>query len=149
MTNFQIEPMKQFLILIFCLIAAACNAQTVLGKWKSIDDETGEPKSIVEIYERGGKVYGKIVKLFRKPNEEQDPVCDECDEADPRYKKKVIGMEILKDMAKDEDEYADGEILDPNNGKIYRCKLWLEGKDLKLRGYLGPFYRTQTWVREK
>jgi uncharacterized protein (DUF2147 family) len=52
-------------------------------------------------------------------------------------------------MVKDEDEYADGEILDPNNGKIYRCKLWLEGKDLKLRGYLGPFYRTQTWVRVK
>jgi uncharacterized protein (DUF2147 family) len=140
--------MKHFLIPIFCLIAFFSNAQTVFGKWKTIDDETGEPKSIVEIYERGGKVYGKIVKLFRKPNEEQDPVCDECDAEDARYKKKIIGMEILKDMVKDEDEYDDGEILDPNNGKIYRCKLWLEGKDLKLRGYLGPFYRTQTWVRE-
>ena len=140
--------MKQFLISIFCLMTFLVNAQTVLSKWKTIDDETGEPKSIVEIYERGGKVYGKIVKLFRKPNEEQDPVCDECDADDARYKKKIMGMEILKDMVKDEYEYADGEILDPNNGKIYRCKLWLEGKDLKLRGYLGPFYRTQTWVRE-
>ena len=140
--------MKQFLISIFCLMTFLVNAQTVLGKWKTIDDETGGPKSIVEIYERGGKVYGKIVKLFRKPNEEQDPVCDECDADDARYKKKIMGMEILKDMVKDEDEYVDGEILDPNNGKIYRCKLWLEGKDLKLRGYLGPFYRTQTWVRE-
>jgi uncharacterized protein (DUF2147 family) len=140
--------MKRFLIPIFCLIAIFANAQTVLGKWKTIDDETGEPKSIIEIYERGGKVYGRITKLFRKPNEDQDPVCDECDPEDLRYKRKIIGMEILKDMVKDEDEYADGEILDPNNGKIYRCKLWLEGKDLKLRGYLGPFYRTQTWVRE-
>jgi uncharacterized protein (DUF2147 family) len=140
--------MKHFLIPIFCLTAFFSNAQTVLGKWKTIDDETGQPKSIVEIYERGGKVYGRITKLFRKPTEEQDPVCNECDAEDPRYKKKIIGMEILKDMVKDDDEYVDGEILDPNNGKIYRCKLWLEGKDLKLRGYLGPFYRTQTWVRE-
>jgi uncharacterized protein (DUF2147 family) len=140
--------MKHFLIPIFCLIPIFSNAQTIFGKWKSIDDETGQPKSIVEIYERSGKVYGRITKLFRKPAEEQDPLCNECDAEDPRYKKKVIGMEILKDMVKDDDEYADGEILDPNNGKIYRCKIWLEGKDLKLRGYLGPFYRTQTWVRE-
>lgn len=114
---------------------------------KSIDDETNEPKSIVEIYERNGKVYGRIVKLFRKPNEDQDPICTECEEDDPRYKRKVIGMEILKDMVKDDDEYSGGKILDPNNGKIYRCKIWMEGKDLKLRGYIGPFYRTQTWIK--
>lgn len=140
--------MKAIIILFITLLAASTNAQSVLGKWKTIDDETNKPKSIVEIYERGGKVYGKIIKLFRQPNEDQDPVCNECDDEDPRYKKKVLGMEILKNMVKDGDEYTDGEILDPNNGKIYRCKIWLEGKDLKLRGYLGPFYRTQTWVRE-
>jgi uncharacterized protein (DUF2147 family) len=135
--------------LLFILLLSTINAwsQTVTGKWKTIDDETGEPKSIVEIFERGGKFYGRIVKLFRKPNEDQDPVCDECDESDARYKKKVNGMEILKGMARDGDEYSGGEILDPNNGKIYRCKIWLEGKDLKLRGYIGPFFRTQTWLR--
>jgi len=122
-------------------------SQTVIGKWKTIDDETGEAKSVVEIFERGGKVYGRIIKLFRKPDEDQNPVCDECDEEDPRYKKKIIGMEIMKDMVKDEDEYSGGEILDPNNGKVYRCKIWLEGGDLKLRGYLGPFFRTQTWLK--
>jgi len=122
-------------------------SQTVFGKWKTIDDETGDFKSIVEIFERSGKVYGRIVKLYRKPNEDPDPICDECDEEDPRYKKKVMGMEILKDMIKDDDEYSGGEILDPNNGKIYRCKIWLEGKDLKLRGYIGPFFRTQTWIK--
>ena len=141
--------MKRIFILFIMLISISVNAQTVLGKWKTIDDETGEAKSIVEIFERGGKVYGRIVKLFRKPNENQDPVCDDCDANDPRYKKKIIGMEIMKDMVKDDDEYSGGEILDPNNGKVYRCKIWIEGKDLKLRGYLGPFYRTQTWVREK
>jgi uncharacterized protein (DUF2147 family) len=126
----------------------ATYGQTIFGKWKTIDDETGEPRSIVEIYERNGKVYGKVVKLLLKPTEDQDPVCVECDEDDPRYKKKVLGMEIMKDLKKDDDEYSDGEILDPNNGKVYRCKIWLEGKELKLRGYLGPFYRTQTWIRE-
>jgi uncharacterized protein (DUF2147 family) len=141
--------MKRILILFIVLISVSTNAQTVLGKWKTIDDETGEPKSIVEISERGGKVYGKIVKLFRKPNEDQDPVCDDCDPEDPRYKKKIIGMEIMKDLVKDDDEYSGGEILDPNNGKVYRCKIWIEGKDLMLRGYIGPFYRTQTWIREK
>jgi uncharacterized protein (DUF2147 family) len=138
--------MKLF-ALVIALAVSTVNAQTILGKWKTIDDETGEPRSIVELYARGGKVYGKVVKIFLQPHEDQDPICVACDEDDPRFRKKVIGMEILKDMRQDDDEYTDGEILDPNNGKIYRCKIWLEGKDLKLRGYLGPFYRTQTWVR--
>ena len=139
--------LKYILILLCCCASGTAMAQTVFGKWKTIDDETGDFKSIVEIFERSGKVYGRIVKLYRKPNEDPDPICDECDEEDPRYKKKVMGMEILKDMIKDDDEYSGGEILDPNNGKIYRCKIWLEGKDLKLRGYIGPFFRTQTWIK--
>lgn len=137
----------KILFFFFLLIPMLGTSQTVIGKWKTIDDETGEAKSVVEIFERGGKVYGRIIKLFRKPDEDQNPVCDECDEEDPRYKKKIIGMEIMKDMVKDEDEYSGGEILDPNNGKVYRCKIWLEGGDLKLRGYLGPFFRTQTWLK--
>jgi uncharacterized protein (DUF2147 family) len=139
--------MKNILLLILFLMAQVAMSQTVLGKWKTIDDESGEPKSIIEIFERGGKLYGRVVKLFRKPTEDPDPICDKCDEEDARYKKKIIGMEILKGMVKDDDEYSGGEILDPEDGKIYRCKLWLEGKDLRLRGYLGPFYRTQKWLR--
>ena len=140
--------MKTLFLTCLTVVSLGLHAQTVLGKWKSIDDETNEPKSIVEIYERNGKVFGKIIKLFRKPNEDQDPICSECNEDDPRFKKKVIGMEIMKDMVKDDDdEYSGGEILDPNNGKIYRCKIWLDGNDLKLRGYIGPFYRTQTWIK--
>jgi hypothetical protein len=68
--------------------------QSIIGKWKTIDDNTGEERSVVEIYEKGGKVYGKIIKLFRKPGEDPDPICDECDADDARYKKKIIGMEI-------------------------------------------------------
>ncbi len=115
------------------------------GKWKTIDDTSGEPKSIIEISERGGKFYGKITKLFRKPGEDPDPVCDDCDASDARYKKKIIGMEIMEGLVKSGDSFEGGTILDPQNGKVYRCKIWIEGELLKVRGYWGPFYRTQTW----
>jgi uncharacterized protein (DUF2147 family) len=140
--------MHALLTLLFSLfLVLGYSQETILGKWKTIDDETQEAKSVVEIFEKDGKVFGKIVKLFRKPAEDPDPVCDECDSDDPRYKKKIIGMEILRDMLKADGQYSNGNILDPNNGKVYTCKLWLEGTDLKLRGYWGPFYRTQTWIR--
>lgn len=137
---------KIVLIAMPFLPAAVC-AQVITGKWKTIDDETGEPKSIVEIFEKDGKVYGKIVKLFRKPDEDQDPVCDECDKDDPRYNQKIIGMEIITNMTADGDEYAGGLILDPKVGKVYRCRVWLEGEKLQVRGYWGPFFRTQTWLK--
>ncbi|MDH5597911.1 MAG: DUF2147 domain-containing protein [Cyclobacteriaceae bacterium] len=133
-------------LITFLSFFAQAQNNGVFGKWVTIDDETGDKKSVVEIYERNGKVYGKIIKLYRKPGEEQDPVCDECPKDDPRYMKKVIGMEILKDMEKDGDEYEDGEILKPDEGKIYDCKIWREGKNLKVRGYIAFLYRTQTWL---
>ena len=119
----------------------------IAGKWKSIDDETNEVKSVVDIFEKGGKYYGKIVKLFLSREEDPDPVCEECPRDDPRFNKKVIGMEILKDMKKIGNEFSEGTILDPKNGKIYTCKIWIQGSELKLRGYWGPFFRTQTWKR--
>ena len=120
-------------------------AQSIVGKWKTIDDETGKAKSIVEIFIKDGKAYGKIVKLFRKPNEDQDPICDVCN--DYRKDKRIIGMTIITDMVKDDNEWEDGEILDPDNGKIYDCKLWVEGNQLMVRGYIAFFFRTQTWLK--
>jgi uncharacterized protein (DUF2147 family) len=70
-----------------------------------------------------------------------------CPQEDPRYNKKIIGMEIIKDMQNGDNEYSQGTILDPQDGKIYRCKLWIEEEGLKVRGYWGPFFRTQTWKR--
>jgi uncharacterized protein (DUF2147 family) len=116
----------------------------VTGKWTTIDDATGKPRSLVEVFERGGYLFGKIVTIYPRPGKDPDPVCMACDPADPRYKTKVKGMEIIRNMKKDGSEYAGGDILDPEIGKVYRCKLWLE---LKVRGYLGPFFRTQTWKR--
>jgi uncharacterized protein (DUF2147 family) len=134
------------LILCFALPEVG-HSQDVTGKWQTIDDESNEPRSVVEVFEKNGKVFGRIVKLLRKPEEDPDPVCKECDETDDRFNKKVVGMEILRDMAKNEDAFDGGTILDPKNGRVYRCRIWIEGKDLKVRGYWGPFYRTQTWLR--
>lgn len=120
---------------------------SIVGKWKSVDDNTGEPRSIVEIVEREGKIFGKITKLFPKPEEDPDPICDKCSPEDARFNKKIIGMEIIKELVLDDDEYSGGSILDPEVGKVYRCKVWLEAGKLKVRGYLGPFYRTQTWLK--
>jgi uncharacterized protein (DUF2147 family) len=120
----------------------------IVGRWTSIDDNSGQPRSVIEILERSGKYYGRITRIFSKPKEDPDPVCDRCEEDDPRFKKKVIGMEILEGATKEGDVFAGGHILDPENGKVYRCKLWIEDGDLKVRGYWGPFFRTQTWKRE-
>jgi uncharacterized protein (DUF2147 family) len=133
------------LILPLILIAWSGNAQSsILGKWKTVDESGGE-KSIIEIFERDGKAYGRIVKIFTTEN--PDPICDKCPEDDLRYRKRIIGMEIIKDMQLIGDEYSGGSILDPEEGKIYRGKLWLEEGGLKVRGYWGPFYRTQLWSK--
>ena len=132
-------------LLLFTLNAAA--QAEIIGQWKTVDDKTERETSIVEIFVRNNKVYGKVVKIFPGPGEQADPVCEQCDKDDPRYRKKVIGMEILEGLKKDGSEYAGGTILDPKNGEVYRCKIWRENADLKVRGYLGPFYRTQTWKK--
>ena len=135
------------ILLVLTLIALPIltNAQ-VTGKWITIDDETGDRKSVVEIYEQDGKVYGKIIKLYRKPGEDPDPLCKECDDDDPRYMKKIIGMVIMNDMEKDDDVWRDGTILKPDTGTVYDCKIWRDGDNLKVRGYVAFFYRTQTWL---
>jgi uncharacterized protein (DUF2147 family) len=143
--------MKVIKTIIFTLSISspAISQIDIAGNWKTIDDETNEAKSIVEIFVRDGKYFGKITKLFRQETEDQDPSCTECDPTDSRYNKKLIGMEILKDLTRQNDEYVGGTILDPKNGRVYRCKMWIEDSNLNLRGYWGPFYRTQRWIKSK
>ncbi|NVM79293.1 uncharacterized protein (DUF2147 family) [Duganella sp. SG902] len=120
------------------------------GLWKNIDDETGKPKALIRITENNGVLTGQIEKLFREANEDQNPKCDKCEGA--RKDQPIVGMTILSNLKKDGDEYAGGEILDPNNGKVYKSKLRLAdgGKKLNVRGYIGvPMLgRSQTWVRQ-
>lgn len=126
--------------------AATLFAQDVTGKWKTIDDETGEAKSIVDIYEEGGKVYGKVVEILNPKS--QDAVCQDCPGADNG--RPVKGLVIIKGLEKDGDEYTDGKILDPQSGKLYKCYIALEENNkLKVRGYVGfsLLGRTQYWSR--
>jgi uncharacterized protein (DUF2147 family) len=115
--------------------------ESPVGVWKTIDDESGEAKSLVKIYERDGKLYGKVQKLFKNP----DATCDACEGDD--YGKPIVGMTILWGLEQDDDEWSGGKIFDPKKGKTYKCTLWLDDGDLKVRGYVGPFHRTQTWHR--
>ena len=132
------------------LYAAPALANSPIGVWKTVDDKTKKTRSHVKIFKgKNGKLYGKIIKLFQQPNEPKNPVCDKC--SDYRKNKQIIGMTIIDGLSLDDDVWEGGKILDPGNGKTYRCKLWVQdgGKKIKLRGYIAFFYRTQYWYRLK
>lgn len=134
-----------FSIAILMFVALISFAQSPVGVWKTIDDETGAAKSHVEIFEKNGKFYGKIVKLLQR---EPDVVCVECPGA--KKNQKVLGLEIIWDMKPYDDYWSYGKILDPENGKEYKCNISLNGKNkLDVRGYIGfaALGRTQTWIR--
>ncbi|MGO3182159.1 MAG: DUF2147 domain-containing protein [Aequorivita sp.] len=139
------------ILLTFSLIAfsvMASVAQDVTGKWNTIDDNTGEARSVVEIYKQDGKIYGKIVEIFDASK--RDKVCTECPGDDKG--KPLLGLVILKDLKKDGSEYNGGTIMDPDNGKVYKSYIELDGANkLKVRGYIGfsLLGRTQYWERAK
>jgi len=118
------------------------------GRWKTQDDETGRIKSVVEVTVENGVLTGTIVELFRLPEEDQDPHCDEC--KDDRKGQRTLGMDIVRDMKPDDGEWDSGTICDPKNGKIYDCKMWISEDDpnvMLVRGYVAFFYRTQSWFK--
>jgi uncharacterized protein (DUF2147 family) len=121
-------------------------ADSPVGLWKTIDDETKQVKSLVRISESGGTFVGKIEKLTTPGRE--NAVCAAC-EGDLKDKP-VTGMTIINGMKKADDGYEGGTIFDPNNGKTYKSKMKLMdgGKKLEVRGFIGPFSRAQVWVRE-
>ncbi|GMG88000.1 DUF2147 domain-containing protein [Biformimicrobium ophioploci] len=135
-------PLLAALVLLALVTAPAIASTDVVGQWRTIDDETGQPKSIVEIYEKNGLVYGKVVRLLQKP---QDTVCEKC--PGDLKGKKLVGMDVVTRMRKVDGRYEEGQIMDPISGKVYGCKMWREGNMLKVRGYIGPFYRTQVWQK--
>ncbi|MFC3530779.1 DUF2147 domain-containing protein [Vogesella facilis] len=129
------------------LAAQAALAVGAGGTWKTIDDETHQPKSLVEISEAAnGELSGKVVKLFNNP----DAVCDKCDGA--LKGKPIVGLTIMTGLKKDGDAWENGKILDPKSGKVYsaKAKLVEGGKKLEVRGFLGISLlgRTQVWERQ-
>jgi uncharacterized protein (DUF2147 family) len=132
------------------VVQAAALAQAgPAGLWKTIDDDTKQEKSLVRIVDNGGVLSGRIEKLL-DPSAKPDAVCDKC--TDERKDKPIVGMTILRNLknsADDKEWWDGGDVTDPNNGKVYKARLrTIEGgKKLQMRGYIGPFYRTQTWIR--
>jgi uncharacterized protein (DUF2147 family) len=122
-----------------------------VGVWKTIDDDTHAAKALVEISEHDGVLSGRVTQLFRRPDEDQNPRCEPCQ--GERHTQAVLGMTILWNMHRDGDEWDGGEILDPEEGKVYRCKLHVTdgGARLEVRGYIGfPLIgRTQVWERAR
>jgi len=138
--------MKFKITLLLLTLPLLAFSQNVIGKWKTIDDVTGKAKSVIEIYEDHGKVFGKVVQILT-PGKENN-VCDLCE--GENKDKPVMGMVLLTNLVKDGKEWNNGEILDPNNGKTYSCYISLASKDkLKVRGYIGfsLIGRTQYWYR--
>ena len=142
--------MKKRLIFMFMTMflgIGSMSAQSVIGKWKTIDDETGKAKSIVELTEKNGKLYGKVIEIL---TDKKDAKCDKCPGAEKG--KPIKGLTIIKGLKKEGKGYEGGTITDPSSGKEYKCALKLNGADkLDVRGYVGiqALGRTQTWVRVK
>ncbi|WP_299130505.1 DUF2147 domain-containing protein [uncultured Winogradskyella sp.] len=135
---------KYILVALYFLSLNLSGAQSIFGKWKSIDDETGKEKSIIKIYEQDDRVYGKIIQLLNpsKPN----PKCTECEGS--KKDQPITNMVIIEGLEKDDDVYEGGIILNPENGKEYQCQLKLDDKNtLRVRGYVAFFYKAQYWKR--
>jgi len=145
--NYSMKKMMLAMVVCFMLGSGiALAADSPVGTWKTVDDKTGKVKSEVQLYEQGGKLYGKITALTDPTDKQGKPrVCSECKGVDKD--KSIVGLVIVKDLSLSKDRYKGGTILDPEDGKVYKAELWMEGGKLKVRGYFGVFYKTQTWVK--
>lgn len=136
------------LLLCFFVCATLCQAQSILGKWITYDDNTKLAASVVEVTERSGKIFVQVKEMRNPPpNTPPSMKCVDCKGA--KKDKPIVGMYIVEGAEKDGNEYK-GIILDPANGKEYKAKIWLDSENrnvLNVRGYIGPFFRTQVWKR--
>ena len=139
--------MNKWFFVLAVLTSNLISAQSILGKWRTVDGQTGEEKSIVEIFEREGKVFGKIVKILNPVN--KNAVCEKCE--GQQKNRPVLGLELIKNMVKDGNYFKHGTIFDPEHGKKFRCRLKLTNDPniLQVRGYVAFLYATQYWIREK
>ena len=136
---------KRLLTFLLIAFSIAINAQTIFGKWYS-KDEMGKIDSVIEVYEKDGKAFAKIIEVTDPKR--QNAVCDLCEGENKG--KKNLGLNILADLEKDGNEWSEGTILDPNNGKIYTCYIELINPNkLKIRAYIGVSLlgRTVYWER--
>ena len=138
-------------VVVLAILSAAALASvgdSPVGLWKMIDDRNGTPRALIRVTEINGKFRGVIEKGLR-PDDHDDAVCEKCE--GPRHGQRLVGMVILTGIRKQGEAYGGGEIVDPDEGKAYRCKITVKdgGNTLQVRGFVGieVFGRTQTWVR--
>lgn len=140
--------MKNAILILLFVLGGWCTtqAQSIVGKWKTFDDQTGDAKSIVEISEKGGKYQGKVVEILNPAKKKSK--CEKCPGEDKG--KPIEGLTIIKNLTKKGEEYTGGTIIDPQSGKEYKCSIKNNGGDrLEVRGYVGISLigRTQTWTK--
>jgi uncharacterized protein (DUF2147 family) len=135
--------------LLFGSAAVYAATDSPVGTWKTIDDATGKPKSIVQITEQNGELQGKVLQVLQS-EEGPHPLCAKCD--GERKNQPVEGMTIMWGVSRDDDVWDGGKILDPHNGKTYKVKLTLMdgGQKLDVHGYIGfaMLGRSQVWERQ-
>lgn len=143
-----IKPLLALAAGLAVALPALAAEMSPVGLWRTFDEKSGEPKSEVRISDSGGVLSGKVEKLLRK-GADPKAVCDRC--TDDRKGQPLVGLEIIRGAKKAEGKtvWEDGRILDPENGSTYSLKLTPadSGSKLDVRGSIGPFGRTQTWVR--
>lgn len=151
--------MKKIIQLSFAFISLVVAtfsyaASSPIGSWTTIDDVTHKPKSIINIYQSGRAIYGRVVKIYPRPGYDQNEVCSACKGS--LHNQRIVGMVVMQGLVQDVNnpsEWSGGSILDPLNGKTYRCtiKVSNDNRTLNVRGYVGisMFGRTQTWIRAR
>ena len=142
--------MKRLALLAVAAVAFGAGlaraAESPVGKWKTVDEKTGKTRSEVEVFEQGGKIFGRITSIPEPLDKDGKPkVCAKCAGTDKD--KPVIGLVIIKDLRLDGERYKGGTITDPEDGKVYKAEVWVENGTLRVRGYFGIFFRTQTWPK--
>jgi len=140
------------MILLALVPVAAAHAQKLspklqnaVGRWQVIDDDS-KPGGQVETYLQDGKLFGKVTQV--RPERTPTDLCDRCSGANKNQL--ILGLAIIRDFHAEGDDWVGGSVLDPENGKVYRGKIWTVGRDeLHLRGFIGSpiFGRTQTWIK--
>ncbi len=127
-----------YFLIAFLFVTPVVAAENITGLWTTIDDETGEEKSVVQIYEYEGKFFGRVVKLFKNVDKTAVGI---------KGNPKILGLDIIWNLEDTGEKFTGGKILDPAKGKIYSSEAWIENGNLILRGKIGPFGRNQTWIK--
>ena len=140
---FNIMRLLLFILLLLPITSTAQSAQDkILGTWLN-EDKDGH----IKIYKKGNKYYGKITWLKNPNDDNGKPVTDKENPDKSLRNRSIVGLVILKDLMYKDGEWVDGTVYDPNDGKTYTCALWFDNGNLRIRGYWGWFFATETWTR--